>query len=65
MEYKIGKILEPKYVKQHPRVDDDGIYMPINEYVLEGTGSYYKLVMTKEMFVEAYNKWMKGCDDNG
>lgn len=48
------------YVKQKPRVDDDGIWMPYEEYVLEGCASNYKLVMSKEMFVEAYNKWIKG-----
>ena len=55
-----GLIKEPAYVKQEPRVDDDGIWMPYKEYVLEGCASNYRLVMTKEMFVEAYNKWIKG-----
>jgi hypothetical protein len=48
------------YVKQEPRVDDDGIWIPYEEYVPEGCASNYKLVMSKEMFVEAYNKWIKG-----
>jgi hypothetical protein len=34
--------------------------MPYQEYVPEGCASAYKLVMSKEMFVEAYNKWIKG-----
>lgn len=47
------------YIKQHPYVDDYGIYIPEREYVPEGTESVYKCVMTKEMFIEAYNKWIK------
>ena len=55
----------PKYIKQHPYVDDDGIYMPLQEYALEGTASYYRMVIPKECFVDAYNRWIKGSDDNG
>ena len=54
------KIKPDVYVKQFPFVDDDGIYIPLEEYVPEGCASNYKCVMTKEMFVEAYNKWIKG-----
>ena len=46
-------------IKQEPYVDDHGIYVPIHEYVPEGTESAYQCIMTKEMFVEAYNKWVK------
>lgn len=53
------KIKPDVYVKQFPFVDDDGIYIPLEEYVPEGYASNYKCVMTKEMFVEAYNKWIK------
>ena len=49
-----------RYIRQEPYVGDDGIYIPINEYVPEGSASMYKCVMTKEMFVEAYNKWIVG-----
>ncbi len=49
-----------KYVKQYPYVGDDGIYTPCEEYALEGCASAYRLVISKEMFVEAYNKWIKG-----
>lgn len=48
-----------KYVKQFPFVDDEGIYVPISEYAPEGCASNYRCVMTKDMFVEAYNKWIK------
>ena len=48
------------YIKQEPYVDDEGIWMPCQTYVPEGCASNYKLVMSKEMFVGAYNKWIKG-----
>ena len=37
-------------------VDDDGIYTSVI-----GT-STYKQIMSKEMFVEAYNRWIKGVE---
>ena len=53
-----------KYVKQHPYVGEDGIYVPCQEYALEGYG-FHSLLISRETFVEAYNKWIKGvdCDD--
>lgn len=51
------------YVKQHPYVSDTGIYIPCEEYVQEGFESNYKLLISKEMFVEAYNKWIKGAEN--
>ena len=48
-----------KYVEQFPFVDDDGIYVPLEQYVPEGCVSNYKCLITKELFVEAYNKWIK------
>ena len=48
-----------RYIRQEPYVDEHGIYVPANEYVPEGCVSMYKCIMTKEMFVEAYNKWIK------
>lgn len=52
-----------RYIKQEPFVNNRGIYMPVNEYVPEGCASQYHCFMTKEMFVEAYNKWIKHDDD--
>ena len=46
------------YIKQLPFVNNDGIYVPVEEYAPEGMASTYKCIMTKEMFVEAYNKWI-------
>ena len=54
--------MDKVYVKQNPYVDDNGIWMPYQEYAPEGCASVYKLVMSKEMFVEAYNKWIKNSD---
>ena len=48
-----------RYIRQEPYVDDYGIYVPDKEYVPEGSVSVYRCIMTKEMFVEAYNKWIK------
>lgn len=48
-----------KWVKQHPYVDDDGIFVPVYEYAPEGTESLHRMIISKELFVEAYNKWIK------
>jgi hypothetical protein len=57
----IARIKQPPdvYVKQLPFVDDNGIYVPLTEYVPEGCASNYKCIITKELFMEAYNKWVK------
>lgn len=46
------------YIRQYPYVDDYGIHVPEKEYVPEGCASTYKCVVTKELFVEAYNRWI-------
>ena len=46
------------YVKQKPFVGEDGIYIPVEAYAPEGCG-VYKQFISKELFVEAYNKWIK------
>lgn len=38
-------------IEQKPYVDENGIYVPVNGYI-------YRCVMTKEIFVEAYNKYI-------
>lgn len=53
-----------RYIRQEPYVDDHGIYTPVHEYVPEGCASMYQRIMTKEMFVEAYNKWIKNNNDD-
>lgn len=36
-------------------VDDSGIYSRVR-----ATKDVYQCIMTKEIFIEAYNKWIKG-----
>lgn len=47
------------YVKQEAYVNDEGIWIPTEEYVLEGYTSTYRCIITKDLFVEAYEKWIK------
>lgn len=47
------------YVRKHPYVGEDGIYRPCQEYVPEDCDVAYQMIISKEMFVEAYNKWIK------
>ena len=48
-------------VKHHPPyVDDEGIWYPVDEYTPEWADTSYKLLISKDMFIEAYNKWIKG-----
>ena len=51
---------QPKYVKQEPYINDNGIWMPCEAYVPEGCAGTYRLVISKELFVQAYDKWIKG-----
>lgn len=55
-----GYLKQPSevYVKQEPYVGEDGLYVPVHEYVQEGCASAYRCIMSKEMFVEAYNKYI-------
>lgn len=47
------------YIKTKPMIDDTGIWMPIESFVPADCAPVYKLVMPREMFVEAYNRWIK------
>lgn len=57
------KIRSPVYVKQEPYIDDEGLFMPCEEYVLEGHETYYRMAISKQQFIEMYNKWIKGEHD--
>lgn len=46
------------YIKQESYIDDTGIWIPVQEYVPEGYASTYRCLITKELFVEAFNKWI-------
>jgi len=56
-EYSFFK-KKTEVVFNEPYVDDVGIYAPVNEYTIKGYPATYKLVMTKDMFVEAYDKYI-------
>ena len=51
--FTFGGVFEPEIAM--PYVDDEGIYVP-HDY----DPRYHKLLISKELFVEAYNKWIKG-----
>ena len=55
---------QKKYIKQEPYVNDEGIWLPVQEYVPEGYAAAYQCLITKELFVEAYNKWIKNKEEN-
>ncbi len=44
--------------KAEPYIGEDGIYIPVHEYVYEGTATEYNLLMTKEMFQEAFKEYV-------
>ncbi len=49
-------VLHAKLAKSEPAkpfVNDDGIYIPSNV-----DSRYHKLLISRELFVEAYNKWI-------
>ncbi len=52
IEYVTAKIEEWEPAK--PYVDEDGIYVP-SSY----DPRYHQMLISKELFVEAYNKWIK------
>lgn len=59
-----NKVFEPYEgydikVKQEPYVDDTGIWVPVHPYLSKGQSSSYQMVLSKELFVEAYNKYIK------
>lgn len=50
------------YKQNYPYVGDDGFYYPLEPYSKNGCEPYYRCLMTKDMFIEAYNKWIKNND---
>lgn len=44
--------------KAEPYIGEDGIYVPVHEYVYDGTATEYSLLMTKEMFQEAFKEYV-------
>ena len=44
--------------KTEPYIGEDGIYVPLHEYVYEGVETEYELFMTKEIFQEAFKEYI-------
>lgn len=55
--YVVKKEIEPLPFVE-PYVDEDGIYG-----VHDLDPRFHKLIMTKEQFIEAYNKWIATPND--
>ena len=51
------------YTENLPYVDEDAIYVPCQPITPNGIVSNYKVLLTKELFIEAYNKWIKETTD--
>lgn len=56
----LKKVDHKTYYCPKPYVDDEGIWVPTESVVEEGLSCTYEEVISKEMFIEAYNKWIKG-----
>lgn len=54
--------MEKICIKQMPRIKDDGYYYPNVEYCEEGTESTYRKLISKEDFIECFNKWIINTD---
>ena len=54
--------MEKKYIKQLPKIEADGYYCPNVEYCEEGTESSYRKVISKEDFIECFNRWVINTD---
>lgn len=60
-----GTMLPKKFIKYGPEIRDDGIYYPRVLECEEGYKPAYDMVISKEMFVEAFNKWvLPECADS-
>ena len=60
LHVKHEEVFYAGYTQHFPYVGEDAIYVPcvpVSENVLL---SNYKPLITKDLFVEAYNKWIKG-----
>ena len=44
--------------RAEPYVGEDGIYMPVHDYVYDGVATEYKLILTKELFQEAFYEYI-------
>lgn len=62
MNEKFIELQEPRtfgeWRKAEPYVGEDGIYVPMHDYVYEGTVTEYRRLMSKELFVEAFKEYI-------
>lgn len=63
MESKLSGLVKiNKNAEMHraePYVGEDGIYMPVHEYIYEDSIADYKLFMTREIFQEAFKEYIQ------
>lgn len=52
------KNFEKDFRHTEPYIAEDGIYMPEREYEYEGMPTTYRMVMSKEMFQEAFREYI-------
>lgn len=50
-----------EYIKHEPYVGEEAIYIPAVPWAAKGEMVPYKALITKDLFVEAYNKWIKNA----
>ena len=53
-------LVQAGVIKAKARIDDEGIWMPEKEYFRADSGCAYRLVMTADMFREAWRRYVKG-----
>ena len=51
---EIAKALEDEHPQREPFVDDKGIWIP--------DGPFNKLLMSKEVFIEAFKRFIEECE---
>jgi hypothetical protein len=57
--------VEKQLIKHNSKVTDDGIYVPVYDYQYDSEKPLYKLLISKEVFIEAYNRWIKEGGHDG
>lgn len=53
-------VKKSEVIKAEPMINDDGIWMPEHAYFRADSGCAYRLVMTADMFREAWRRYVKG-----
>ncbi|MBQ6536825.1 MAG: hypothetical protein IJI40_08640 [Firmicutes bacterium] len=53
-----------EWLKAEPLIDDEGIFIPEKVYYRASSGCQYRLIMTREMFREAWRRYIKEDQDD-